>query len=148
MFPCGATEVQLGSTDADHQGVVHATVTWNAPCPAPASTCAALRGTWQTYDDAASGAEGRSSCWRSVVADQSWPLKCGLLVSGAHQLTSRAAAGQGLLGAVAAAGRGDGWVGAKGSRLSNYAWADSTGNANIRRAGGSRGSAWAATFPK
>jgi hypothetical protein len=118
-------------------------------CIVPPGTCESLGdGTWQTYDDLASRAEGRSSCWRSSAVGRFWPQKCSQLQSGAHLLTSRATAGQGLLGAIAAAGRGDGWVGAKGSSLADYDWVDDTPNVNIRRAAFSPVSAWARSFPR
>jgi hypothetical protein len=118
-------------------------------CIVPAGVCEALGdGTWQAYDDLASRAEGRSSCWRSSLVDRVSPTRCALLVPGAHLLTSRASAGQGLLGAIAAAGRGDGWVGAASTRTGVYSWVDGTPANNLRQPGGGAGSAWAAKFPK
>jgi hypothetical protein len=118
-------------------------------CIVPAGVCESLGdGSWLTYDDVASRAEGRSSCWRSSVVDRVSPNRCALQVPGAHLLTSRAAAGQGLLGAIAAAGRGDGWVGATSTRTGVYSWVDGTPANNLRQASGAVGSAWATKFPK
>jgi hypothetical protein len=144
-----ATTTQSATATTMQSATATTTQSFFAPCVAPATLCATIGdGTWQTYDDAASGVEGRSSCWRKSLLKEtsrrSWKT-CRELKAGAHLLTSKAAVGKGLLGAIAAAGKGTGWVGAKGSRDGLYSWLDGTPATNLRKSGGT---AWATGFPK